>query len=393
MKSMNTLRSLLPTLFLGSLVIITTACGGEGFLGSSGKVKTPDPSRDKIEMDQKTDGSDDSKSGDVKAKDKNSLGTDGKNAQNGTDTKQSTGGNGDPTTIQLPGGSGNGTDGHNGSNSSVGNDHEHSTGQQSSSNDGNGGGIVLNPATGSNSDIPVGANGQAGPANQNPNVGNSTPINPAGGSPGTPAPTQPQTPEQILAHACATKQVQTRTVAIKFAKNTTQSCPFVEKNGNETMKAGKLRARLEWTRSLGIPANHMVCSMDASSPSQKMRYDDHLFLMLNNRVILSRATAVNALQNDSKGFKRYDWLQLRNQDTGDRSSPYCPSGVSCEVPKTENTGKIGFKFNDDARNRLFGSLIGQTLEFKLVVTGDDNPDTDCMFDRDLDLSVTYTYVQ
>lgn len=151
-----------------------------------------------------------------------------------------------------------------------------------------------------------------------------------------------------------------------------------------------MSARIERRFDINVPAGRRVCSLSAQSAQQLVMYDDHVFLTVNNNVILSSTSHVTTLPLASNGFHQYDWEQLRGKTTANRV--FCAAGVTCQLPPSERTGTFSFQLTAEANARLFNSVLGQGLFFGLVVTGDDNPGSDCQFDRDVDLTVSYTYV-
>lgn len=232
-----------------------------------------------------------------------------------------------------------------------------------------------------------GGGGSPGGNSQLPVVTAGPPAPPA-----PPAPTAEPSPEQMLESACNTRPRVSDSVDVVFPENTGARCAF-GRDGNNSKKNGALAARIERTFAVGIPRSRIVCSMTTSSDgSQIVLYDDHLFLALNDNLIMTRSAAFGSLEQQGNGFRRYDWNRLKGLGTGPLDNPFCAEGVSCQLPQTERTGTFGFSLSESANKRLFGSLLGQDLTFKLVITGDDNPESDCQLYRSIRMKISYTYV-
>lgn len=170
-----------------------------------------------------------------------------------------------------------------------------------------------------------------------------------------------------------------------------KQCPFGQ-NDNDNKASGTYSARLERRFDIQIPSSRVVCSMDIDSRQQKFQYDDHLFLTLNNNVLVaSRGIPTGKFTKNPNGFFSYDWSKIRG--TKASSDMICATDATCELPKTETTGLFSFKMSEDANKRLFSSLAGQQISLNMIITGDDNPPTDCGQMTDLELNLNYKYFE
>jgi hypothetical protein len=168
-------------------------------------------------------------------------------------------------------------------------------------------------------------------------------------------------------------------------------CPF-GKNDNNNEAGGLYSARIERKFDINIPAGRVVCSMKAGSQQQTIEYDDHLFLTLNNHVLISsRGIPTSSFQKATNGFYLYDWSKIRG--TKNSSSLLCADGTTCQIPKTQTTGAFAFEMSEAANKAIFSSLANQPLFFTMVLTGDDNPPIDCAQHMDIIMDVSYTYIQ
>lgn len=209
-------------------------------------------------------------------------------------------------------------------------------------------------------------------------------------------PATPAATPAVRVNCDTPSSLSTATVTVLIPKNDPTNggsrCPFGtgDNNSANSNNGGEYSARIERTFPINIPSSHAVCAMTAQSQSQTLKYDDHIFLMINNYVLLAtKGIPTERFTLDANGFYVYDWSQIRGRNI--RTSQACASGVTCQFPASEQSGNFSFQLNSDANKRLFSSLQNQNLSFKIVLTGDDNPDIDCRQSKDLNLSVTYTY--
>lgn len=193
-----------------------------------------------------------------------------------------------------------------------------------------------------------------------------------------------------LDNLCKSANVQATTTTVKILANTGAACPF-GKDDNLSEMEGILTARISKEFPILIPKNYYVCSMSVDAGAQEMRYDDHLILTLNNNLLVSSTIEANALLTGANGFKQYDWKNIVGKSARDSIS-FCGSTVDCEIPRTEQVGRFRFSIKPEANAALFSSLVGKDLIFGLTMIGDNNIQSDCQMNTNLDLRVSYTYV-
>lgn len=204
----------------------------------------------------------------------------------------------------------------------------------------------------------------------------------------------------------------TRTTEIYFPA--TDNCQFnedadsddeeaINQFENGPRKNGKVRAYLRQDINLDLPAGSILCDMTFSFPEQEMEYDDEIFLLLNDFVMMmstdysrnstKRNYRRNGLRVNSQGLVHFKWLggdyDLYNLDYGQNEAPRFCQGISrqdpvfnqrCEVPRTQRKGKIVIDIPQADIIRM-GSLNfeqenSSQLKFSFVSTG-DNDDFDC----------------
>lgn len=189
--------------------------------------------------------------------------------------------------------------------------------------------------------------------------------------------------------SCTNGAIKQDVLTIRLSGNDGARCPF-GLFGNDPKRNARLSARIERRFDINVPAGRRVCSLSAQSAQQLVSYDDQLFLTVNDNLIVSSSQHAASLAIGSNGFQQYSWEGLRGKSTANQI--FCAAGVTCQLPPSERTGTFSFQMTSEANARLFNSLAGQSLFFGLIVTGDDDDGSDCQFDRDVDLTVTYTYV-
>lgn len=204
----------------------------------------------------------------------------------------------------------------------------------------------------------------------------------------------------VIVPSCDTPaSLKTDTVDVLIPKNDPKrggkGCPFGKDDNNSLNSgdpSGKFTARIERRFDIAIPAERQVCGLEAAAPSQRIEYDDHLFLTLNNFVLMaSRGIPTGAFKQNSNQFFEYSWAKIRG--TKESGNSKCARGTTCELPASETVGTLSFKMDIDSNKRLFSSLAGKPLFFTMVLTGDDDRDVDCAQKQDITLKVTYTYIQ
>jgi len=172
--------------------------------------------------------------------------------------------------------------------------------------------------------------------------------------------------------------------------------------GNGPRLNGKVRARMEQNYTASLPSGSTVCDMDFNFPTQQMQYDDEVFLLLNNYVVMSsqdysevHPQFVNGFKINDMGFMEYKWMGdngLYNLDYDWNLTPkYCLGldssdpeyNEKCFIPPTETLGqlKLDIPKADIVKlgilSRNFTNPQAQTeLDFGFVTIG-DNDNGDC----------------
>lgn len=216
--------------------------------------------------------------------------------------------------------------------------------------------------------------------------------------------------------------LKSKVIPLLFPAKTT-SCDF-EANDNLSRKNESVRARREEMVDLPLQGMTRLCNMKFDAPKQNMRFDDEIFLTLNNLLIASsqdystKSKDKNAqqvyptgLDVDANGLTTYKWLPpngLQNLDyLNGQLLSYCLGldaaqadfATLCQIPKTDTNGTMQLTLPQDAFLKLTakaGLIYDKQLQqlprarLAFITTGDDN-DSDCQH-LDFQMSVTVDYI-
>lgn len=209
----------------------------------------------------------------------------------------------------------------------------------------------------------------------------------------------PATPEEdIVKKACEGAAIYTTTAKVNFPRPQAvyngSRCNW-EQDGNGSKLNGYFRARLEQAQTVSLPAGSKVCDVQFSSPTQDWRYDDHVFLTLND-VLIASSHPVHDKFTQRNGLSIYSWDKIYNQ-TWEQIPSYVwcegmTSGLStCSWPASETNGKIAMDFAPSLFKRIMALDLNRTShEIKFVTSGDNDGAIDCDH-SDLSFDVTVTY--
>jgi hypothetical protein len=172
-------------------------------------------------------------------------------------------------------------------------------------------------------------------------------------------------------------------------RQTLGACPWnIDDNLREI--SGVMAARHEVEQSIEPPDGAVLCSASFHVPSTSMYYDDFVYLLFNDVVILAPSDwSANLITED--GLLIYDWVRIRGTPGG--SSTWCPGAAStCVLPGTEQNGSVEVELDQATQDALFARAADQgRYAVTVAATGDDDSDRDCDHST-LDLEVTYEYV-
>ena len=170
----------------------------------------------------------------------------------------------------------------------------------------------------------------------------------------------------------------------------TPNCPFGRRDNLEP-DGGIFAARVEQTATLDLPPGAQLCGFSLSGSNENFYYDDELMLLLNNIPLIGSVDFASQFELID-GLPRYNWLRIRGLRGGDLGEASCIEGATeCLIPGTQSNGEIRIAFDDLTNNRLASTGNNGEYIFKIVVTGDNDPDLDCAHSG-LNLEVTYDYI-
>lgn len=174
--------------------------------------------------------------------------------------------------------------------------------------------------------------------------------------------------------------------------------------GNYTQLNNELRARYEQYSAVTLPNNATVCGIELSAPDQPFKYDDVIYITLNNWIMATnlKASLANTeiveqqLENTTMRYHKYDWSKVAKSNfegVNDKADDYC-SGMAegfgdCAWPLSQQSGEIRMAFDPEVLVPM--STASKTQTFGFIVTGDNDPDSDC-YHQNLDLDVKIHYV-
>lgn len=168
-------------------------------------------------------------------------------------------------------------------------------------------------------------------------------------------------------------------------------------NGGLVLQDQFVMARNEEARSFELPPGAVLCEMSVSSPTQLFEYDD-MFLLTLNGIVLSSATSWFHGFPNWEGMQAYNWTNLAGTawpaDYQSHNYNYCvgvTEGLStCSIPLTETNGNFAMNIGNTLIQKIGTRATGSTHEFKLIVTGDNDPTKDCRH-RALGVTVNIRY--
>lgn len=207
--------------------------------------------------------------------------------------------------------------------------------------------------------------------------------------------------------ARAQNQVLTKTVTIDFPAAI--ECAFNEEGStaddlNEFMNGPRINARImaraRQDVSFQAELNETICDLEFNFPEQTMQYDDEIFLLLNDYVIISSqdysqsSAHPNGFLTNDFGLQEYKWYgqnALYNLlYSWDYTPKYC-LGVDindpdfdekCAIPSTETVGQIKLDIPDKEIIKISvlsanpDPEVEKEFNFSFITTG-DNDNGDC----------------
>ena len=160
-------------------------------------------------------------------------------------------------------------------------------------------------------------------------------------------------------------------------------CPWGE-GENLSKDDGRITARTEQSMQLNLPDGAVICNFDLEFPVQEVRYDDHIYILMNEYVIAGSKMTDGHYTREGNLLK-YEWLKLRGMAFNNENDvPVClgkEDGGTCVIPETQTTGR----FEIDVPQKYVADLAVKLREadethFRFVAGGDNDADDDCKWD-------------
>ena len=133
-----------------------------------------------------------------------------------------------------------------------------------------------------------------------------------------------------------------------------------------------------------------ICDVDIMIPKQRLRFDDHIVLSLNNLAIFTNGDFV---LSEAGADKIYDFSRALNRAAFKSQNAYCYSDDPdnlCRIPKHDQNGEIEMSLSEASRDRLLLIMNKQfSHTLNLSVLG-DNDRSDCQ-QTGLDVMIDITY--
>ncbi|MFK8138095.1 MAG: hypothetical protein AB8E15_07035 [Bdellovibrionales bacterium] len=186
--------------------------------------------------------------------------------------------------------------------------------------------------------------------------------------------------------ACDPDNVIKRTQVVRFAPSN-NTCAW-NQGENLNPRNVYVQARNLQTEVLKIPAGADLCNLQLSS-NQELRFDDHMVLAVNSKVI---ATNDDSLIDKSSGLAEFDFSKVVGNRWG-TAKPYCIGSRAtdgCEIPKHDKTGDLIFDMSSQQGQSLASQIDNSNgVEMRLSIIG-DNDGSDCKHSG-VEIEVEYSF--
>lgn len=192
---------------------------------------------------------------------------------------------------------------------------------------------------------------------------------------------------------CAARANQMKTLTQKIVfEDPNKACPWNTAD-NGAKVDGKLTARIEQEIATTLPTGALICKFGLDFPNQQIRYDDHIFLTMNEYVLMASTLPPDHYTADGN-LRIYDWAKFKNLAFGS-ADPYClgqSDGGTCVIPDTEVTGKMQLVIPDTELASLSRRLFAKgAVKFRFITTGDNDASTDCRHAK-VEANASFSYI-
>ena len=195
-----------------------------------------------------------------------------------------------------------------------------------------------------------------------------------------------EVPVEDVADVCSGENENFRIVrtkkVLKFKE--CKNCNWNE-NGNLGKKNAFFQARNETVKKIKIPENAILCGMEIKTlKHQKVWYDDHFILSLNDVAIAStESELVNMLRPKGDNLlPAYDWMDIVGNpwvnENNDNQQAFCLGQDSVRYwPKTDRWGEMNFSISSEEVMKITALDINRKVHELRFTTVGDNDKSDC----------------
>ncbi len=174
-------------------------------------------------------------------------------------------------------------------------------------------------------------------------------------------------------------------------------CEF-GKNGNLASRNDFIQARYEQTQKVNLPAGAILCTFELKTDATEFIYDDMFYLTYNDYIIAtSLKTSLTRTSKDVIEFGedktpvslyKYDWTRIAGAQFNNNDINRDPTAFNyclgadlgageCMWPNTQQQGRIDFGWDPELLINIGLKADSQNQRFGFIVTGDNDPGTDC----------------
>lgn len=154
-----------------------------------------------------------------------------------------------------------------------------------------------------------------------------------------------------------------------------------------------IQARAVDVASVALPDVRSLCDLTFQSRAgPPIAFDDDVAILLETVVLVAGGSGLALDEYPSVGgFPRFGWEDVRGQAFRSRNAPYrCLGGGTCEVPSTEQLGRLNVNIDSDTMVALASTLdLSENIDVSFLTFGDNDP-SDCAHgDLRMDLTISY----
>ncbi|MFK7825412.1 MAG: hypothetical protein AB8G05_14760 [Oligoflexales bacterium] len=161
--------------------------------------------------------------------------------------------------------------------------------------------------------------------------------------------------------------------------------------GNLCAKQAHLQAQAIQSKSIELPKNAVLCSLEVESSSQKIQYDDFLIFTLDDYLLMLSNDELLRKMPKKDGLYIWSFEKIKGKRYGFEGNRHClGDDSSCMLPGHDQPGPVNFSVDTESLAKLSQKMQGkEAYRFDVIATG-DNDWGDC-WHTDLNLKVKIKY--